>query len=312
MRATAQDPDTAELVGIDSRAVYARATAIAVAIAAIAGVFLAIRSTLLPRTPGPTELIFAFEAVVIGGLGSSLWGTLAGRDRARRRADDRRARSTPSTRCSPATSCSCVVLASPRGGLLTLRGAHRAAERRRERRRAAAPRADVRGPRWTPAVGRLHDRLRRARRRAGASSRSCSSANAVQEMTTLLHPRADGGDVERARRATAAWSRSASRPTSASARTPRSGSPTTASTRTSRWCSPRCSAAPSRSRCRSSCCASAARSSRSGRGSSPRRSAIYVSFDSSLGAGTGTSLIQLERLRPGPARALHLLARRSA
>ena len=30
MRATAQDPDTAELVGINSRAVYARATAIAV------------------------------------------------------------------------------------------------------------------------------------------------------------------------------------------------------------------------------------------------------------------------------------------
>jgi branched-chain amino acid transport system permease protein len=77
MRATAQDPDTAELVGIDSRAVYARATAIAVAIAAIGGMFLAIRSTFYPYS-GPTYLIFAFEAVVIGGLGSSLWGTLAG------------------------------------------------------------------------------------------------------------------------------------------------------------------------------------------------------------------------------------------
>jgi branched-chain amino acid transport system permease protein len=77
MRATAQDPDTAELVGINSRAVYARATAIAVAIAAIGGVFLAIRSSFSPFT-GPTYLIFAFEAVVIGGLGSSLWATLAG------------------------------------------------------------------------------------------------------------------------------------------------------------------------------------------------------------------------------------------
>jgi branched-chain amino acid transport system permease protein len=77
MRATAQDPDTAELVGINSRAVYARATAIAVAIAAIGGVFLAIRSSFSPYT-GPTYLIFAFEAVVIGGLGSSLWATLAG------------------------------------------------------------------------------------------------------------------------------------------------------------------------------------------------------------------------------------------
>ena len=77
MRATAQDPDTAELVGINSRAVYARATAIAVAIAAIGGMFLAIRSSFSPYT-GPTYLIFAFEAVVIGGLGSSLWATLAG------------------------------------------------------------------------------------------------------------------------------------------------------------------------------------------------------------------------------------------
>jgi len=77
MRATAQDPDTAGLVGINSRAVYARATAIAVAIAAIGGVFLAIRSSFSPYT-GPTYLIFAFEAVVIGGLGSSLWATLAG------------------------------------------------------------------------------------------------------------------------------------------------------------------------------------------------------------------------------------------
>jgi branched-chain amino acid transport system permease protein len=77
MRATAQDPDTAELVGINSRAVYARATAIAVAIAAIGGVFLAIRSSFFPFS-GPTYLIFAFEAVVIGGLGSSLWTTLAG------------------------------------------------------------------------------------------------------------------------------------------------------------------------------------------------------------------------------------------
>ena len=76
MRATAQDPDTAELVGIDSRAVYARATAIAVAIAALGGLFLAIRSTFDPSS-GPTQLIFAFEAVVIGGLGS-LWGTLVG------------------------------------------------------------------------------------------------------------------------------------------------------------------------------------------------------------------------------------------
>jgi branched-chain amino acid transport system permease protein len=77
MRATAQDPDTAELVGINSKAVYARATAIAVAIASIGGMFLAIRSDFYPYS-GPTYLIFAFEAVVIGGLGGSLWATLLG------------------------------------------------------------------------------------------------------------------------------------------------------------------------------------------------------------------------------------------
>lgn len=76
MRATAEDPDAAELVGIDSRHVYARATAIAVAIAGLGGLFLAIRSVFDPVS-GPTQLIFAFEAVVIGGMGS-LWGTLLG------------------------------------------------------------------------------------------------------------------------------------------------------------------------------------------------------------------------------------------
>jgi branched-chain amino acid transport system permease protein len=76
MRATAQDADTAQLVGIDSRAVYARATAIAVATAGLAGVFLGIRSSFDPSS-GPTQLIFGFEAVVIGGFGS-LWGTLVG------------------------------------------------------------------------------------------------------------------------------------------------------------------------------------------------------------------------------------------
>ncbi|MET3803057.1 branched-chain amino acid transport system permease protein [Nakamurella sp. UYEF19] len=76
MRATAADPDTAGLVGIPAASVYGKATAIAVATAALAGTFLAIRSTFDPSS-GPTQLIFAFEAVVIGGLGS-LWGTLGG------------------------------------------------------------------------------------------------------------------------------------------------------------------------------------------------------------------------------------------
>jgi branched-chain amino acid transport system permease protein len=76
IRACAEDPETAELVGIDARNVYAAATAIALVTVAIAGTFLAMRSTFDPYT-GPTQLIFAFEAVVIGGTGS-LWGTLIG------------------------------------------------------------------------------------------------------------------------------------------------------------------------------------------------------------------------------------------
>jgi branched-chain amino acid transport system permease protein len=76
MRATADDPATAELVGIDARRVYATASAIAVATAALAGAFFGMRSSFDP-TLGPAQLIFAFEAVVIGGLGS-LWGTLVG------------------------------------------------------------------------------------------------------------------------------------------------------------------------------------------------------------------------------------------
>jgi len=75
-RAASEDPDVAGLVGINARTVYASATAIAVAIAAIGGFFLAIRSTFEPVS-GPTQLIFAFEAVVIGGMGS-LAGTLVG------------------------------------------------------------------------------------------------------------------------------------------------------------------------------------------------------------------------------------------
>lgn len=76
LRATAEDADTAGLVGVNARAVYAVAAGIAVATAALAGVFLAMRSS-FDAYSGPTQLIFAFEAVVIGGLGS-LWGTLAG------------------------------------------------------------------------------------------------------------------------------------------------------------------------------------------------------------------------------------------
>jgi branched-chain amino acid transport system permease protein len=75
-RATSDDTMAARLVGIDDRRIYAVAIGISVATAALAGVFLGIRTQFDPSS-GPVRLIFAFEAVVIGGLGS-LWGTLAG------------------------------------------------------------------------------------------------------------------------------------------------------------------------------------------------------------------------------------------
>ena len=76
LRASSDDRETANLVGADSRHVYGVASAIAFATVALAGLMFAMRSSFDPAT-GPSRLIFAFEAVVIGGLGS-LWGTLLG------------------------------------------------------------------------------------------------------------------------------------------------------------------------------------------------------------------------------------------
>ena len=76
IRAASEDPDTAQLVGVNSRTTYAIATAISMALVAVAGAFLAMRATFDPYT-GPMQLIFAFEAIIIGGTGS-MWGTLVG------------------------------------------------------------------------------------------------------------------------------------------------------------------------------------------------------------------------------------------
>jgi len=75
-RATSDDQAVAQLMGLDTRHVFAMAMALSLAIVAIAGVFLAVRANFDPAI-GPARLIFGFEAVIIGGLGS-MWGTLAG------------------------------------------------------------------------------------------------------------------------------------------------------------------------------------------------------------------------------------------
>ena len=76
LRATSDDAETAQLMGIDNNRVYAVAMGLAMAVCAVAAFFLGARAPFDPSI-GPARLIYAFEAVIIGGLGS-LWGTLAG------------------------------------------------------------------------------------------------------------------------------------------------------------------------------------------------------------------------------------------
>ncbi len=75
-RATSDNPVIAGLMGIRPRSVFAAATGIAMVVVTIAALFLGTRANFDP-TIGPARLLYAFEAVIIGGLGS-LWGTLAG------------------------------------------------------------------------------------------------------------------------------------------------------------------------------------------------------------------------------------------
>lgn len=75
-RATSDDATTASLMGIRPSRVFAQATGIALVIVTIAALYLGMRVNFDPSI-GPARLIYAFEAVIIGGLGS-LWGTLAG------------------------------------------------------------------------------------------------------------------------------------------------------------------------------------------------------------------------------------------
>src|SRR5262249_29098719 len=75
-RATSDDQSVAQLMGLDNRHIFALAMALSLAVIAVAGVFLAVRTNFDPAI-GPARLIFGFEAVIIGGLGS-MWGTLAG------------------------------------------------------------------------------------------------------------------------------------------------------------------------------------------------------------------------------------------
>jgi len=75
-RAVSDDREIAELMGLNARKIYAQATAMAFVLMGLAGALQVVRTTVSPAD-GPMLLLFAFEAVIMGGMGS-FWGTLAG------------------------------------------------------------------------------------------------------------------------------------------------------------------------------------------------------------------------------------------
>ena len=76
IRAASDDEGAAQLMGINTKRIYAWAMAIAGGTAAIAGVLVGMTFTFYPHT-GPDYLIIAFGVVIVGGLGS-LMGTFMG------------------------------------------------------------------------------------------------------------------------------------------------------------------------------------------------------------------------------------------
>jgi branched-chain amino acid transport system permease protein len=76
LRASSADVEAAAMTGVNPKVIYSLATAIAVGILGFAAVFQGLRSTIAP-SDGPFQLIYAFEAVIIGGMGS-IWGAFIG------------------------------------------------------------------------------------------------------------------------------------------------------------------------------------------------------------------------------------------
>lgn len=77
IRAVSDDREAAQMSGANYRHIFGIAAAIAFATVALAGIAYGILTELTPSTGGSVILLYAFEAVVIGGIGS-LWGTLIG------------------------------------------------------------------------------------------------------------------------------------------------------------------------------------------------------------------------------------------
>jgi branched-chain amino acid transport system permease protein len=75
-RATSDDLEISQLMGIEHRTVFSLAMGLSLVVVTIAALYLGMRANFDP-TIGPGRLLYAFEAVIIGGLGS-FWGTLVG------------------------------------------------------------------------------------------------------------------------------------------------------------------------------------------------------------------------------------------
>jgi branched-chain amino acid transport system permease protein len=76
VRAAAADPQTASLMGINVRRVYAVVFAAGAAIAAVGGVLVGLAFSVTPTT-GSQYMVVAIAVVVLGGIGN-VWGTLLG------------------------------------------------------------------------------------------------------------------------------------------------------------------------------------------------------------------------------------------
>ena len=75
-RAVSDDASTARLVGVNDKRFFALMAGFVMAVTGLAAVLYGIRTPFSPSA-GPERLLFAFEAVVLGGLGN-LWGSLIG------------------------------------------------------------------------------------------------------------------------------------------------------------------------------------------------------------------------------------------
>jgi branched-chain amino acid transport system permease protein len=76
VRATSDDPEIVGMMGVDRARVFAMIMGLSAALAALAGIMLAMRGSITPFS-GAERLLIAFEVIVIGGLGS-IWGSLLG------------------------------------------------------------------------------------------------------------------------------------------------------------------------------------------------------------------------------------------